>query len=178
MQSGNARRIASNWLAISIGLVLVSAIVAVTVQVMRRPSRTVPRVVIGKTDAVYYSRLATAEDAEALGRSLQNVGFFQDRGTSVLLSKNKRVATISFVVNDGAWNHADTVASFEEIGRRIAPSVGGFPIEIRLVDGEWPVQKSLEAGKTMAGSKDVIYYFGSATKDDADALARALREAG
>ena len=97
---------------------------------------------------------------------------------SVLLSKNKGVTVVAFVLGEGAWDHPDTVAGFEEIGRRVAASIGGFPIQVHLVDSAWTVRKSVEVGKAIIGARDAIYYFGSATEGDAQALGRALRDAG
>jgi hypothetical protein len=175
---GRGGPVASNWRAFVLGLLLFAAIVAGTVEVMRRPRPTLPKVVIGAKDEVYYSRKLTAQDAIALGRALRNVGFFSDRGTSVLLSRSGGGAVVSFVLADGVWDRADAAANFEEVGRRIATSIGGFPIQVRLVDSAWTVRKSLEVGKTIIGSKDAIYYLGSATEGDARALGSALRDAG
>jgi hypothetical protein len=172
------RHSASNWLASGIGLLILATLVAWGIGAMRKPKRAVSKVLVGANDEVYYYHPATIEDATALGRALENTGFFNGRGSSVLLSKNKGVTVLSFVLNEGAWNHADTVASFEEIGRRVATSVGGFPIQVHLVDSAWTVRKSVEVGKAIIGARDAIYYFGSATEGDAKALGRALRDAG
>ncbi|MGD0499559.1 MAG: hypothetical protein ABSC23_14105 [Bryobacteraceae bacterium] len=175
---GRERSIASNWLAYGVGFLLLAALVAGGIAVMRRPKGALPKVAIGTKDAVYYSHAATAQDAAVLGQALQNTGFFGDRGTSVLLSKSRAGTVVSFVLKDGAWDRPDAEANFEEIGRRIATSIGGFPIQVHLVDPSWAVRKSLEVGKTIIGARDAIYYFGSATEGDAEALGKALREAG
>jgi hypothetical protein len=172
------RRSAANWLAFGVGLLLLAAILARGIDVMRHPRPSIPKVVVGMKDEVYYTRGATIGDATALGHALENTGFFSDRGMSVLLSKNKGVTALSFVLGEGAWNHADTVAGFEEIGRRVATSIGGFPIEVHLVDSAWTVRKSVEVGKAIIGARDAVYYFGSATEGDARALGQALRDAG
>ena len=92
--------------------------------------------------------------------------------------RTKGVKVVSFVLSEGTWDRADTVAGFAEIGRRIAPSMGGFPIELHLVDAAWTVRKSLVVGKAIIGAKDEIYYLGSATEGEARALGQALRNAG
>ena len=171
-------RHAADWLAWGVGLLLLATLVAWGVGAMRKPKRVVSKVIVGSKDEVYYYHPVTIEGATALGRALQSTGFFNDRGTSVLLSKNKGVTVVSFVLAEGAWDHAETVAGFEEIGRRVATAVGGFPIGVHLVDGTWTVRKSLEVGKITIGARDAIYYLGAATEGDAQALGRALREAG
>ena len=87
------------------------------------------------------------------------MGFFNGRGTSVLLWKGDPTV-VSFVVNQGAWDHPNAISNFSEIGRRIAPLVGGFPIQVHLI------------------AHDIVYYFGAATEADANALGRALQSAG
>ncbi len=172
------RRSAANWLALAMGLLLLAAIVAGGLAVRRRPKGGIPKIVVGANDEVYYSRAVTVQQAAALGSALQRTGFFAGQGHSVMLSKSGGVTAVSFVLNDNAWDHAGTVAGIEEIGRRIAPSIGGFPIQIHLVDAKWGVRKSLSVGRIVFGARDEIYYLGSAGPADAQALGRALRDAG
>lgn len=173
---GQARRVASNWLAVGVGLVLLGSVAAWRIDVMRRPKT--PQVTVGTKDQVFYRSPVTEQDAQALGHALQNTGFFRDQGASVLLARSGESAVVSFVLNDGGWDHPTTIASFEEIGRRVASSVGGFPIQVHLVDTAWHVQKSLAVGRVFVGKGDVVYYFGSAGESDATTLGQALRDAG
>jgi hypothetical protein len=140
--------------------------------------RTLPKVTVGTNDVVYYSHAAAKADAESLGHALQLTGFFNDRGTSVLLSKGTSGTIVSFALNDGAWDRPETVRSFEEIGRRVAGSIGGYPIHLRLSDVKWGVHKEVAVGKVIAGVKDEVYYYGSATAPEAEALGRALQSNG
>jgi hypothetical protein len=94
-----------------------------------------------------------------------------------LLSKGTAGTIVSFVVNEGAWDHPATVYSFEEIGRRIAPVVGGFPIQLRLIDAERALRRELTVGRVAIGAKDEVYYFGSASEAEATALGHALQSA-
>lgn len=176
--SATSRQKASKWLALATGALLTASLIGFVVQVARRPRTLAPKVIIGTKDEVYYARHATMQEATALGHALEGTGFFNGRGTSVQLARINGIPVISFVLNDGAWNHPATVASFEEIGRRVASSVGGFPIQVKLVNSEWTQQKSLTVGKTVIGARDVVYYFGNATQSDAENLGKALREAG
>ena len=135
------------------------------------------KVAIG-SDRVYYSEGATAQNAQALGYALRGTGYFHDAGSSVLLLKHGAITEVSFAVDDGAWDHPATIAAFEEIGRRVAPAIGGFPIQVQLADSGWAVHRSLWVGKVLAGSHDVVYYFGSATEGQAIHLALSLTDAG
>jgi hypothetical protein len=137
-----------------------------------------PKVVIGKNDEVYYYHRAAKEDALSLGRALQGTGFFNDRGTSVLLWMGGGPTVVSFVMDEGAWDHPHAVSNFTEIGRRIATSVGGFPIQVQLIDARRNIRKKMTVGKAMVGARDVVYYFGDAGSADARVLGEALRSAG
>jgi len=158
-------------------LLLLATIIAGGIQLVRRPRTQLTRVIIGSKDEVYYYHAATKADAGALGEALRKTGFFNDRGTTVLLSKGTAGTVVSFVLNDGGWDHPDAVYSFEEIGRRIASSVGGFPIKVRLIDSRRLLHKELVVGKAAIGTRDVIYYFGSATEASARSLGQSLRSA-
>lgn len=154
-------------------------LIAIVIYSVSHPSHPeIPKVVIGGSDDVYYSHEATAADAQALGQALEHTGFFNGRGTGVLLSKSASGTIISFTVNEGAWDHPQTISSFEEIARRVASSIGGFPLEVRLCDSKWGVHRQLAVGRVLAGAKDEVYYYGSATQAQADALGRALKSAG
>jgi hypothetical protein len=168
-------KIAANWLAIGVGLALLISIVAGAVLIH---SARDPKVVVGTNDEVYYYRRATKQDALALGRALRSTGFFNNRGTSVLLWMGGDRTVVSFVLNEGAWDHPNAVSNFAEIGRRVAVSVGGFPIQVRLIDARRTIRKQLTVGKAIVGDKDAVYYFGAATAASARALGQALQSAG
>jgi hypothetical protein len=166
-------RIAPQWAGLGVGAALLATIVGGEIALHREP-----KVVVGKNDEVYYYRRATREDALALGKALQGTGFFNDRGTSVLLWMGGGPTVVSFVVDTGAWDHPQVVSNFTEIGRRIAMSVGGFPIQVHLVDAGRVVRRKMNVGKLAIGANDAVYYFGDATNSDASALGEALRAAG
>jgi hypothetical protein len=169
------RKFAAILLAAAAGIALA---VIVFYSVSHPSDRTLPKVIVGTNDAVYYSHAAAKADAESLGHALQLTGFFNNRGTSVLLSKGTSGTIVSFALKDGAWDHPETVRSFEEIGRRIAGSLGGYPIHVRLCDLKWGVHKEVAVGKIIAGVRDEVYYYGSATMPEAEALGRALQSNG
>jgi hypothetical protein len=168
-------RSAPQWVGLGVGAALLATIVGGVVAIH---SSREPKVVIGKNDEVYYYRRATKEDALALGQALKSTGFFNDRGTSVLLWMGGGPPVVSFTMDEGAWDHPHVISNFTEIGRRIATSVGGFPIQVQLIDAHRTVRKKMTVGKATAGVKDSVYYFGDATDADARALGEALRSAG
>jgi len=166
--AGRGKQVVSISIAFGIGLSLL-------VLVLRHPQQgDRVKVVIGTKDVVDCSRGVNVADAKALGLALRSTGFFKDQGAEVALSKGQGGAVVSFSAG-GQWNGPDTVYKFEDLGRRIAPSVGGFPITVRLMDTRDRVQRAITVGKLNVGAKDELYYFGSATKADAEALAQALK---
>jgi hypothetical protein len=166
---------ARNWVSIGVGIALMAAIVG---GVISRYATFQPKVTVGKHDEIYYYRRASREDAQALGHALQAIGFFTDRGTSVLLWMGGGPTIISFVVSDGAWDKPDAISNYTEIGRRVAGSVGGFPVQVHLTDTSRIIRKKMNVGRTVVGTKDVVYYFGDATDIEARTLGAALRTAG
>jgi hypothetical protein len=136
------------------------------------------KMTFGSKDAIYYSGSATAAEASIVGGKLKNIGYFSDHGVNVFLSRDKNGPVVSFVVKDGAWNKPDKVIAFEEIGANLAPLLHAAPLRVRMIDTSREIKEDLTAGKAIIGTKDEIYYFGSATEADARALGRALKTAG
>jgi hypothetical protein len=97
---------------------------------------------------------------------------------SVLLHKGIGSTTISFGVQDGVWNQAGMLSSFEELAREVAPEVGGFPIEVQLVDSSGNVEETSRVGEVTFDGGDGVYYFGLATKAQARALGRHFQSKG
>ena len=94
----------------------------------------------GGGDAVIYEGTATQADAQALGNQLKSIGFLQGKGANVFLTKDGGT-TLAFVVSDGTWNDATLVSDFEAIVRSVASTVGGLPIDMRLVNTTLVVEK-------------------------------------
>jgi hypothetical protein len=101
-------------------------------------------VAIGPRDRVSYSGQATPEDAAALGKALEACGFFKGLGSLVFLKNDRVGPEISFYMSDGSWNDPRAVAYLREISRKIAPSVGGPPLKIHLIDSGRQTRKELE----------------------------------
>jgi hypothetical protein len=102
---------------------------------------TTSTVTIGTKDQIIYSGSATQAQATALGNALKQAGYLQDRGVTVLLSVGASGAVISYVVQDGVWNNPTMVTDFEIITRGVASTVGGLPIDMRLVNSAEVVEK-------------------------------------
>jgi hypothetical protein len=135
-------------------------------------------VVIGTKDQVTYSGIATKADAKALGNALKSDESFQDRGASVLLNKGFASTTISFGVQDGVWDQPGMLSSFEELAREVAPTVGGLPIQVNLIDTSGNVKETSTVGKVSFDGGDGVYYEGSATKAQAQTLGRWFESKG
>jgi hypothetical protein len=135
-------------------------------------------VVIGTKDQVIYSGLASRAEATSLGNTLKSDEYFSDRGSSVLLDKGIGTTTVSFAVQDSIWNQEETLSSFEELAREVAPTVGGLPIQVNLIDTSGNVKATSTVGEVVFGGSNRIYYEGSATKDEAQALGQRLKSMG
>lgn len=168
-----AGKLASRWAAMGMGLACLAAIYAVIIAVVLL---TDSKVVVGAHDKVHFSGKVTQPEALALGETLKAIGYFRDQGVDVFLSKQQGTPTISFPVKDGAWNQYEIVDGFENAGLLIALRTG-FPLTVRLVDDAQHPKKAFGFGRVTIGSKDSIYYVGSATESDAKALGAALQAA-
>ncbi|MGB9334026.1 MAG: hypothetical protein WCB14_03375 [Candidatus Acidiferrales bacterium] len=135
-------QLGSKWAAVGVGLAFLAVLCGVIVAAALGPWAD-HKLIVGSKDEVYYSGSATKQDAQALGEALKTVGYFQDKGFSVVLSKDKDGTAISFVVKEGVWDDAAMQAGFEQIGRQLAPSVGGLPIKVRLMDSSRATKKEI-----------------------------------
>jgi hypothetical protein len=175
-------RLGSKWRAFGMGVAWFAGIVlAVFIPVYA--SNNKPRVLIGSKDAVYYTGSATKAEAQALGDALKEDGFFSNSGASgngadVYLEKGKDGTVISFIVKTGIWDQPGILASFEEIGREVAPTVGGFPLKVRLTNTTHDVEKESTVGKAAFAGNDDVYYLGTATEAQAQALGQTLKSIG
>jgi len=92
-------------------------------------------------DRVYSMGIVTAAEAQALGNALKEQGFFEGNGADVFLTKHSDGTTLAFVVGDGVWDDTKAVASFEQIVRAAAPTVGGLPVRLKLESTGLDVKK-------------------------------------
>ncbi|HEY1903316.1 MAG TPA: hypothetical protein VGG56_12835 [Terracidiphilus sp.] len=171
--------LASKWSAFWIAIVYLGVIFSLVFLIVFIPTYRAnngPKVIVGTKDEVFYSGSATEAEAKALGEVLRGNGYFSDKGVTVLLDKEASGTVVSFVVKQGLWDTAGIPAGFDELGREAAPAVGGFPIKVRLLNKTYDVEKESSVGKLSVG-KDDIYYLGSATESQAQALSEVLKSA-
>jgi hypothetical protein len=136
------------------------------------------KVKIGK-DEVGYAGKATKEEAKALGEAMKAGNYFQDRGVTVLLTKDNKGTTISYAVKDGVWDDQDSVAQYGLLTTRVASTAGGLPITMRLVNVNFDTKREeVLHPKLKVGKAGEITYQEAATEADAKVLAEALKAAG
>ena len=135
------------------------------------------KVNIGK-DEVRYTGTATEQEAKALGDSLKTQGYFEDRGTTVVLSKGTGGTIVSFVVRDGYWDKDEVYPAFEQMTRAAAPVVGGFPIKLQYMNTQLDAKRTTEVHPVYLAGNDEVRYSGTATEQDAKALADSLKTIG
>jgi hypothetical protein len=157
----------------SVILLLVSLVLIASAIIVKM---TATKVTIGSKDEVRYSGTATKEQALALGQALKTAGYFTDAGVTVLLNKSASGAIISFVVKPAGWTEWGKVAAFEQMGRDMAPSVGGLPLKVRLVDDDVNMKKETDVHANVQAGGIEMRYSGSATEAQATALAEAFHK--
>ncbi len=129
----------SRWKAFGVAVVTLAVVFVALLAVLMVVNPGT--VTIGTMDRVHYSGTATKDQAIALGNALKADGFFQNRGARVRLHKGSKGTAISFVVSDGTWNDPKMVSGFEVVTRDVASTVGGLPIDMRLVNTWLTVEK-------------------------------------
>ena len=60
----------------------------------------------------------------------------------MVVSKGDGTA-IWFVTNEGFWDKPEAIAGFERIARQAAASVGGLPIQVRLLNSEMETKREM-----------------------------------
>jgi hypothetical protein len=174
-------RLGSKWTALGSGVGFMAVLLSVaflTVFKSGYVSAASTGVMIGSKDEVYYSGTATKQDAQSLGDALKTDGYFTDRGADVFLSKGADGTIVSFVVSKDYLSQPGIMTSFEEVGRQIAPVVGGFPIQVRLIDTTREVKQESTVGEVMFPGNDAVYYLGTVKQSEAQALGQKLQSVG
>jgi hypothetical protein len=162
----------SRWVASGIGSVFLCAFLAL---VFLPEILSPKKITTGNLD-VYYSGSATQSDAQGLGDALAKIGFSPATKASVFLSKSKSEAPlVSFVVQDGFWNRPSVVLAFGNIAQSVAPTLGGYPLKVRLINGKQETQKEFLVWNKVMGTDENICYFGTATEAEATALGESFQ---
>ncbi len=139
-------KIASMWKAAGVGLLSLILLVAVVFAAVFSWEwlRAGSSVVVGNAQ-IRYSGSATKADAEGLGKALGDVGFLNGQhAVTVFFVKDASGKTVKFVVNETAGRQAGTLELFVAIVEKIAPSIGGKPITLKLLS---PQQTELQSKK-------------------------------
>jgi hypothetical protein len=168
-------KLATKWIGFGVGMAFLTLVMGLVLLPLL-PSLTKTKVTIGSSDQIYYAGTATKDEAQALGDSLKTQGLLQDQGANVFLKKESDGTTISIILKEGMWNKPGMLETFEDIFRRAAPTVGGMPIHVKLLNGEKEVQKEGTIGRVAIGEGDAVVYKGTATEADARAFGQSLKD--
>jgi hypothetical protein len=169
--------LASKWTAFWLGVLMLTMIFGTVMFILYFEQKSKTVTITGK-DQVIFSGTATKADALALGNALKGLGFFDGGGATVLLDKEAGGTVISFVVANGTWNQSKTLSGFEEIAREAAPSVGGLPVQVHLVNARETVEKTSLVGEVSFNGGDGVFYEGNATQAQAQALGQQFQTQG
>lgn len=138
-------KVASMWKAAGIGIASMVGLLAIIVSIAVAADLAFPsnkRLAVGSSE-ILYSGTATTGEAQALGNALSNDGYFgSGKTTTVLLARKNSDTTLQFVVNETAALDDNTVAIFTAITQDVAPSIGGKPITLQLVNPQLKVLKT------------------------------------
>lgn len=170
-------RLSSRWIAAAAGLagclVVFGAILAAVLG-----ANASSKVTIGTRDSVVFTGAATKKDAAAFGAALKSVGYLRDEGFTVLLSKDASGAAVSFVVQPAVLTQPGMIDAYEQVVCSAASDTIGLPLKLRLANSALQPLKEIPVGRIVVGTNDLIFYAGSATKDDAMAFGKRLTDAG
>jgi hypothetical protein len=100
------------------------------------------RLTFNEADEVFYTDQATEADARDLGEILTSCGYFGWEGATAVVSRSGAEYTICFVVEIGAWEEADVIAAYSNLGASLADDFGR-PLHLELWDAEMRCQESL-----------------------------------
>jgi hypothetical protein len=165
-------RLASKWTALFVGIASLAALYAVICAILFALQER--SITIETRNTIVYSGLATKSNATALGNQLKSAHYFEDHGATIYLYRSLATRTLSFVVPDGVWNQSGILSTFEDYARQVGPSIGGFPIDIELIDTEKTVKAKSTVNQLRFGNHNLLYYQGEVTKDDAEQLSQSL----
>jgi hypothetical protein len=164
-------------------------------------------VAMGNGGRLGYAGAATRGDAENVGRTLTELGFYKKPAMFLLLSRGAGGASISIpfkadetlrstqqsmMSKNSAfaglpisqtvlpWDDPAVLASIKAIGPGLASALGGPPLTIRLLNGDGELRKEvrIDAAELVVGARDKIWYETPATLQDAKALGQALQACG
>ena len=133
----------SIWRYARIGISSVVLLIAIIFAIARAVSPSNgTRLAVGD-DEIFYSGSATKADAQALGKALTDIGYFNKTNSiTVLLAKDAAGTTLKFVVKEDAGQKDSTLDEFAIITQAVAPSIGGKPITLKLLSAELKELKS------------------------------------
>jgi hypothetical protein len=143
--AGGAKQ--SWWRATGVGVAALAALMLVIVPAsIGWDTLAGHHVELGAGQKVTYEDAATEADARKLGAYLREAGFFDDSGQArdVSVRKNGVKITVSFVLQDGAWDKPNIVEIFQGLRDRIAENVfPGVRVFVALCDDTLSVKKTI-----------------------------------
>jgi len=96
----------------------------------------------GATDVIEYSGTATQAEAQAVGETLREKGFFNGHGGLAIVAKGSDGAIVSLLVKEGVWDNPRFVPLIDALGKLLTKVVGS-PLRIRLLDSSRRIKKEV-----------------------------------
>jgi hypothetical protein len=133
-------RLVSLWWSAGVGLIALVLVVPIGLTVETLTERSVQ---ISQCERIVCSGTATVKDAMALGKALQQQGYF-DGSVEAEAEISKiwwSMPTITFVVAGEV--DEEMTEQFRQLGKDIAGSVGGLPVKLKLVNEYYLPKRTL-----------------------------------
>jgi hypothetical protein len=133
-------KLTSLWWAAGVGVICLVLILPAVVAVSALTEKAVQ---ISPQERIVYSGTATANEAMALGKALQEQGYFDGKAeVEVELSKSWwGMPEITFTI--GGKFSQEMAEPFRRLGKEIAGSVGGLPVTIKLVNEYYITRRTM-----------------------------------
>lgn len=142
----NGGRKASGWAVFGIGMGGMTLMLAIILGLyFANPDFFLTSVAVSPKEKVYYSERATKEEATKLGAALKESGFFNgEKEANVEYVKNLDGSKVITLYLASGWDDPEVMAYMEELGKQLAPSVGGPPLHIKIFDTSNNEKKDIE----------------------------------
>jgi hypothetical protein len=167
---------------VSLGVALLVVLVAAAVGGLYLLGSRVlgQRLDFGNGQEVYYAEGATKEQADGLGRALQDEKYFDGSGANtVRVAKEGNGFVVSFVVQPGLWNQGQHQRYFLLLAGRLSGKIfHDAPVEVRMCDEYLRTKKTIAARHIEFGPGEWVYFPAEVPEAEVRVLGRVLQEAG
>lgn len=129
--------LASVWPSIYIGLLFMPMVILAFAALTVWLELPVGNTVVVDGDEVLFSGDATEMDAERLANFLKRNQLFVGEGYSAMVARSAGQYTVSFALEDMAWEDQQVVDAFKELGQQLVETTFPPPLTFHLRDANF-----------------------------------------